>query len=50
MSVWFVLSSPDRSRRSDQSEPRPCLQEVKDPLEEYCETAPDADECRVYED
>eukprot|EP00892_Ulva_mutabilis_P010730 jgi/Ulvmu1/8029/UM004_0266.1 len=23
---------------------------VKDPLEEYCETAPDADECRVYED
>lgn len=22
----------------------------KDPLEEYCEDAPDADECRVYED
>lgn len=22
----------------------------KDPLEEYCEEAPDADECRVYED
>lgn len=24
--------------------------ERKDPLEEYCEEAPDADECRVYED
>jgi len=22
----------------------------KDPLEEFCEGAPDADECRVYED
>ena len=25
------------------------VQGVDDPLEEYCETAPDADECRVYE-
>jgi hypothetical protein len=22
----------------------------KDPLEEFCDSAPDADECRVYED
>lgn len=24
--------------------------EKKDPLDEYCEEVPDADECRVYED
>jgi CP12 domain len=26
------------------------LSGATDPLEEYCATAPDADECRIYED
>lgn len=43
--AWEVVEelSADASHKKDAGT-------KKDPLEEYCEDRPDADECRVYED
>lgn len=48
--VWLLLRHRDAVEELEAEASHQKNAEKKDPLEEYCEDVPEADECRTYED